>query len=63
MADILMAKIKTTIETYTQNIRPFLSGVLHHVHGLDTWTKTHLTSLLEQASDHTVVFQQNFEVN
>ena len=63
MADILMAKIKTTIETYTQNIRPFLSGVLLHVHGFGHLDKNTLTGLLEQASDHTIVFQQNFEVN
>ena len=62
MADILIAKIKTTIETYTQNIRPFLYGVLHHVHGIEHLDKNTLTSLLEQASNHTIVFQQNFEV-
>ena len=63
MTDILMAKINTTIAIYTQNIRPFLSGVLHHVHGIEHLDKTTLTGLLEQASDHTIVFQQNFEVN
>ena len=62
MADILIAKIKTTIKTYTQNIRPFLCGVLHHVHGIEHLDKNTLTGLLEQASDHTIVFQQNFEV-
>ena len=63
MTDILMAKINNTFETYTQNIRPFLSGVLNHVHGIGHLDKTTLTGLLEQASDHTIVFQQNFEVN
>ena len=63
MTDILMAKINTTIEIYTQNIRPFLFGVLHHVHGIKHLDKTTFTGLLEQASDHTIVFQQNFEVN
>ena len=62
MADILIAKIKTTIKTYTQNIRPFLYGVLHHVHGIEHLDKNTLTGLLEQASNHTIVFQQNFEV-
>ena len=63
MADILIAKIKTTIKTYTQNIRPFLYGVLNHVHGIEHLDKNTLTGLLEQASNHTIVFQQNFEVN
>ena len=63
MTDILMAKINTSIEIYTQSIRPFLSGVLHHVHGIKHLDKTPLTGLLEQASDHTIVFQQDFEVN
>ena len=62
MADILIAKIKTTIKTYTQNIRSFLYGVLHHVHGIEHLDKNTLTGLLEQASNHTLVFQQNFEV-
>ena len=63
MTDILMAKINTTIKINTLNIRPFLSGVLNHVHGIEYSDKTTLTGLLEQASDHTIVFQQNFEVN
>ena len=58
-----MAKIKTTIETYTQNIRPFLLGVLNQVHGIGHLDKNTLTGLLEHASYHTIVFQQNFEVN
>ena len=62
MADILIAKIKTTIKTYTQNIRPLLYGVLHHVHGIEHLDKNTLTGLLEQASNHTIVFQQNFDV-
>ena len=63
MTDILIAEINTTIAIYTQNIRLFLSGVLHHVHGIEHFKKTTLTGLLEEASDHTIVFQQNFEVN
>ena len=63
MTDILVTKIQTSIETYTQNIRPFLSGVLNHVHGIENLDKTTLTGLLEQATDHTEVFQQNFDVN
>ena len=62
MADILITKIKTTIKTYNQNIRPFLYGVLHHVHGIEHLDKNTLTGLLEQASNHTIVFQQNFDV-
>ena len=60
MTDILVTKIHNTFETYTQNIRPFLSGVLNHVHGIENLDKTTLTDLLEQATDHTEVFQQNF---
>ena len=60
MTDILVTKIHNTFETYTQNIRPFLSGVLNHVHGIQNLDKTTLTDLLEQATDHTEVFQQNF---
>ena len=63
MTDILVTKIHNTFETYTQNIRPFLSGVLNHVHGIENLDKTTLTDLLEQATDHTEVFQQNFDVN
>ena len=63
MTEILMTKINTTIEIYTQNIKPFLIGVLHHVHGIEHLDKTTLTGLLEEASDHNIVFQQNFEVN
>ena len=63
MTDILVTKIYKTFETYTQNIRPFLSGVLNHVHGIENLDKTTLTGLLEQATDHTEVFQQNFDVN
>ena len=62
MTDILIAKINN-FETYSQNIRPFLSGVLNHVHGIGHLDKTTLTGLLEQVSDHTIVYQQNFEVN
>ena len=63
MTDILVTKIYNTFETYNQNIRPFLSGVLNHVHGIENLDKTTLTDLLEQATDHTEVFQQNFDVN
>ena len=63
MTDILVTKIYNTFETYNQNIRPFLSGVLNHVHGIENLDKTTLTGLLEQATDHTEVFQQNFDVN
>ena len=63
MTDILIAKINNIFETYIKNIRPFLSGVLNHVHGTGHLDKTTLASLLEQASDHTIVFQQNFEVS
>ena len=42
---------------------PFLSGVLNHVHGIENLDKTTLTDLLEQATDHTEVFQQNFDFN
>ena len=63
MTAILETKIHNTFETYTQNIRPFLSGVLNHVHGIEHLDKITLTDLLEQATDHTEVFQQNFDVN
>ena len=63
MTDILIAKINNNFETYIQNIRPFLSGVLNHIHGTGHLDKTTLAGLLEQASDHTIIFQQNFEVN
>ena len=63
MTDILVTKIYNTFETYNQNIRPCLSGVLYHVHGIENLDKTTLTDLLEQATDHTEVFQQNFDVN
>ena len=63
MTDILVTKIHNTFETYTQNISPFLSGVLNHVHGIENLDKTTLTGLLEQATDHTEVFQQNFDFN
>ena len=63
MTDILMTKIYNTFETYLQNIRPFLSGVLNHVHGIGHLDKTTLTGLLEQASDHTTAFQQNVLAN
>ena len=46
-----------------KDIRPFLSGVLNYVHGIENLDKTTLTGLLEQATDHTEVFQQNFDFN
>ena len=65
MTDILIDKIRNrnNFETYIQNIRPFLSGIPNHVHGIGHLDKTTLTGLLEEASDHTIVFQQNLEVN
>ena len=63
MTDILVTKIYNTFETYNQNITPFLSRVLNHVHGIENLDKTTLTDLLEQATDHTEVFQQNFDFN
>ena len=63
MNDILVTKIYNTFETYNQNIRPFLSRFLNHVHGIENLDKTTLTDLLEQATDHTGVFQQNFDFN
>ena len=54
MTDILIAKINNNFKTYSQNIRPFLSGVLNHVHGIEHLDKTTLTGLLEQATDHTM---------
>ena len=63
MADILIAKIHNTLATYSINIWPFLSGVISHIKGLEHLDKMTLTSLLEQASDLTMWFQQDFEVN
>ena len=63
MADILTNKIYKTLDTYNQDIRPLLSGIMNHVHGLEHLEETTLTGLLEQASSHIMLFQQNFEVN
>ena len=63
MTDILVTKIYNTFETYNQNITPFLSRVLNHVHGIENLDKTTLADLLKQATNHTEVFQQNFDVN
>ena len=63
MADILISKIYKTLDTYNQDIRPLLSGIMNHVHGLGHLEETTLTGLLEQASSHIMLFQQNFEVN
>ena len=59
--DILMTDVSTNFEIYTQNIRPFLSGVLNHVHGIGHLDKTTLTGLLEQTTYHTIVFQANLK--
>ena len=45
------------------DIRPFLSGVINHIKDLEHLDKMTLTSLLEQASDLTMLFQKDFEVN
>ena len=63
MTDILIRKIYKTLDTYSQDIRPLLSGIMNHVHGLEHLEETTLTGLLEQASSHIMLFQQNFEVN
>ena len=63
MADILINTINKTLDTYSQDIRPLLSGIMNHVHGLGHLEETTLTGLLEQASSHIMLFQQNFEVN
>ena len=63
MADILFSKIYKTLDTYNQDIRPLLSRIMNHEHGLEHLDETTLTGLLEQASSHIMLFQQNFEVN
>ena len=63
MADILITKIHNTLATYSMDIMPFLSGVVNHIKDLEHLDKMTLTSLLEQASDLTMLFQQDFEVN
>ena len=63
MADILISKIYKTLDTYSQDIRPLLFGIMNHVQGLEHLEETTLTGLLEQASSHIMLFQQNFEVN
>ena len=63
MADILISKIYKTLDTYNQDIRPILSRIMNHEHGLEHLDETTLTGLLEQASSHIMLFQQNFEVN
>ena len=63
MADILTNKIYKTLDTYNQDIRPILSRIMNHEHGLEHLDETTLTGLLEQASSHIMLFQQNFEVN
>ena len=63
MADILITKIHNTLATYSMDIMPFLSGVVNHIKELENLDKMTLTSLLEQASDLTMLFQQDFEVN
>ena len=63
MADILTNKIYKTLDTYNQDIRPILSRIMNYEHGLEHLDETTLTGLLEQASSHIMLFQQNFEVN
>ena len=63
MADILISKIYKTLDTYNQDIRPILSRIMNHEHGLEHLDETTLTGLLEQASSHIMLFHQNFEVN
>ena len=63
MADILITKIHNTLATYSMDIMPFLSGVVNHIKELENLDKMTLTSLLEQASDLIMLFQQDFEVN
>ena len=63
MADILSSKIYKTLDTYNQDIRPIFSRIMNHEHGLEHLDETTLTGLLEQASSHIMLFQQNFEVN
>ena len=63
MADILITKIHNTLSNYSINIRPFLSGVMSHIKSLENLDKITLSSLLEQATDLTMWFQQDFDVN
>ena len=63
MADKLIANIHTAFDVYTHNTRPFLSKVVNHAKGIEPLDEDTLESLLEQASTHTIIFQQDFEVN
>ena len=63
MADKLIANIHTAFDVYTHNTRPFLSKVVNHAKGLEPLDQDTLESFLEQASTHTIIFQQDFEVN
>ena len=63
MADKLIANIHTAFDVYTNNTRPFLSKVVNHAKGIEPLDQDTLESLLEQASTHTIIFQQDFEVN
>ena len=63
MADKLIANIHTAFDVYTHNTRPFLSKVVNHAKGIEPLDQDTLESLLEQASTHTIIFQQDFEVN
>ena len=63
MADKLIANIHTAFDVYTHNTRPFLSKVVNHAKGIEPLDQDTLESLLEQASTHTINFQQDFEVN
>ena len=63
MADILITKIHNTLATYSMDIMPFLSGIINHIKDLEHLDRVTYTILLEQASDLTMLFQQDFEVN
>ena len=63
MADKLIANIHTAFDVYTHHTRPFLSKVVNHAKGIEPLDQDTLESLLEQASTHTIIFQQDFEVN
>ena len=63
MADKRIANIHTVFDVYTHNTRPFLSKVVNHAKGIEPLDQDTLKSLLEQASTHTIIFQQDFEVN
>ena len=63
MTDKLVANIHTAFDVYTHNTRPFLSKVVNHAKGIEPLDQDTLESLLEQASTHSIIFQQDFELN